>query len=45
MLLKVEHWSIRHVSREKNRVDDCLAKMSLNKKEDLQVFDSMPREV
>ncbi|MBA0749567.1 hypothetical protein Gogos_003479 [Gossypium gossypioides] len=45
ILLKVEHWSIRHVSREKNRVDDCLAKMSLNKKEDLQVFDSMPREV
>ncbi|MBA0874214.1 hypothetical protein Goshw_013595, partial [Gossypium schwendimanii] len=45
ILSHVEHWSLRYVSRKKNRVDDCLVKMSINKKEDLQVYDSMPREV
>ncbi|MBA0721380.1 hypothetical protein Golax_008926, partial [Gossypium laxum] len=34
ILLKVDHWRIKHVSREKNRVVDCLAKMLLNKKDD-----------
>ncbi|MBA0671979.1 hypothetical protein Goklo_024313, partial [Gossypium klotzschianum] len=36
---------IRHVSIEKNQVVDCLVKLLLNKKDDLQVFDSMPWEV
>ncbi|MBA0866085.1 hypothetical protein Goshw_017730 [Gossypium schwendimanii] len=35
ILLKVDHWRTKHVSREKNRVVDCLAKMLLNKKDDL----------
>ncbi|MBA0724765.1 hypothetical protein Golax_021427, partial [Gossypium laxum] len=43
ILSHVEHWSLRHVSRKNNQVVDCLVKMSLNRKEGLQIYDSTPR--
>ncbi|KAK5783335.1 hypothetical protein PVK06_037843 [Gossypium arboreum] len=37
-----EHWLIRHVVREDNRVIDYLAKLSLERRKNLQIYDECP---
>ncbi|KAA3482563.1 LINE-type retrotransposon LIb DNA [Gossypium australe] len=38
-------WKIKHVSRNMNMVTDCLAKLSLNWKNSLQVMAEAPKEI
>ncbi|KAA3482036.1 RNA-directed DNA polymerase (Reverse transcriptase) [Gossypium australe] len=38
-------WNIKYVPRNRNMVADCLAKLSLNWKSNLQVFEEAPKEI
>ncbi|KAK5793476.1 hypothetical protein PVK06_034625 [Gossypium arboreum] len=38
-------WKIKHIPRTRNLVADCLAKLSLNWKSRLQVFNEAPKEI
>lgn len=37
-------WLIRHVPKEYNQVADCLVKLSLKWRTDLQVYDKVPND-
>ncbi|MBA0571905.1 hypothetical protein Golob_002274 [Gossypium lobatum] len=45
VLKHIGHWRLRYVSREENKAADFLAKMASDKKEGVQIFDEVPKEL
>lgn len=45
VLMQTDHWRLRHVLKEENKVIGFLAKMTSDNKKGVQIVDEVPREL